>query len=127
SAGVSLAAIVLQAEPAPRQRHHHHAAEPQPQLQAQWRERSVLAASKARPYGVGDGKIHDDGGAAENQMEMRGDPRGVVDHRIHQGTRPAEIIELSTPSLNHGTSASASALLASFVSGSTPSSRHNSG
>ena len=36
-----------------------------------------------RPDLVGDREIHDDHGAAEDQVEMRRYPRGVVHHRIH--------------------------------------------
>ena len=43
----------------------------------------VIAAGQPRPDFVGDREIHDDDGAAEDQMEMRRHPRGVVDHRVH--------------------------------------------
>jgi hypothetical protein len=57
---------------------------------------SVLAPGQARPYLIGDREIHDDDGAAEDQMEMRGDPRRVVHHRVHAVAHvdePAEAAE----------------------------------
>jgi hypothetical protein len=40
-------------------------------------------SSQRRPDLIGDHEVHDDDRAAEDQMKMSGDPRCVVDHRVH--------------------------------------------
>ena len=66
----------------PRERGDDHADEPQPELGSHQAEAFQRAAGEMRPQIIGDREIHDDDGAAEDQVEMPGDPLRVVDAGI---------------------------------------------
>src|SRR5690606_30201151 len=75
--------LAEQAEAMPGQRGYHHADEPEPELKAHGPDRERLPPGQLGPDLVGDREIHDHHGAAEDQVEMRRDPGGVVDHGVH--------------------------------------------
>ena len=66
----------------PRERGDDHADEPQPELGSHQAEAFQRAAGEMRPQIIGDREIHDHDGAAEDQVEMPGDPLRVVDAGI---------------------------------------------
>ena len=70
------------ADPVPREGRDDHADEPQPELRAHQAEIGQRAAGQMRPQIIGDREIHDHDRAAEDQVEMAGDPLRVVDRRV---------------------------------------------
>ena len=66
----------------PRERRHDHADEPEPKLDARKPEIGQNAAREMRPEIVGDREVHDDDRAAEDQVEVAGDPLRVVNGRV---------------------------------------------
>ena len=66
----------------PRERQHDHADEPGPELRPHQAETVQRATGQMRPHVIGDDEIHDDDGAAEDQMEMPGDPLRIMDRAV---------------------------------------------
>src|SRR6266487_4553716 len=62
----------------------------------------MLPSGQGWPDFVGDCEIHDHHGAAENQMEMRSHPRGVVDHGVHAVTVVNDPAETAKPQHHEG-------------------------
>ena len=67
------------ADPMPWEGGDHHADEPEPELRPHQAKLGERPAGEMWPEIVGDGEIHDDDGAAEDQVEMAGNPLGVMD------------------------------------------------
>ena len=66
----------------------------------------MLSAGEPWPDFVRDSEIHDHDRAAKDQMEMCGDPRSVVDHRVHAITHVDQPTEASEAQHDEGKSGS---------------------